>query len=46
MFTYSDDVPSYIIPCNLSTVKFIGKDNITVKNGGLYAEDLFPIDSG
>ena len=45
MFTYSPTDPKCIIGCELSNVKFVGEDNVSVENGGILAEALFPIDS-
>ena len=45
MFTYSPTDPKCIIGCELSNVKFVGEDNVSVENGGILAEALFPMDS-
>ena len=42
IIAYSGDASSCIISYDLSTVKLIGEDNLTVENGVLNAEDFFP----
>ena len=45
MFTYSDVDASCIISCDISNIKFIGEKNVTIENGGVTCNELFPIGS-
>ena len=46
MFTYSNkDASSCIISCDITNLKLVGEKDVTIENGGITGELLFPIGS-